>query len=452
MSKNKCSIIIRTKNEERWISNCLEKIFSQSYKYFEVIIVDNQSTDKTVIKSKQFPIKKIIKVDDYFPGHTLNEGIRNSCGDYVVCLSAHCIPVNEQWLEILINSLEENKSYAGVYGRQQPMSFSSPSDKRDLLNAFGLERKIQKNDSFFHNANSIIRRTCWHECNFDEKLTNIEDRFWAQAMLNKGYQILYEPTASVYHYHGIHQNGNLERLNHVVKIVEENNLGYRPGYVKPINLNICAIIPKKGLPLKINQKYQIEYTIETLKNSKYVNEVIVSTDNKKTLDIVKALGVKSPFLRDKNLSKKNVNLEKVYAHTVNKIEEKGIFYDLIVLLEETFPFRPKNLIDGMIEALLNNGFDCIIASKKESGWIWQEDKQKIIKRIDKGDIPRKFKNLFLGMHGLGIVTYPNLIRENRIFEYKTGLFETDSLLSNIEIRTKKDIELLKPIFDQIHQD
>ena len=37
------------------------------------------------------------------------------------------------------------------------MSFSSPSDKRDLLLVFGLDRKIQEKDSFFHNANSIIK-------------------------------------------------------------------------------------------------------------------------------------------------------------------------------------------------------------------------------------------------------------------------------------------------------
>ena len=40
------SIIIRTKNEERWINSCLKAIFSQTYKDFEIIIVDNDSTDK----------------------------------------------------------------------------------------------------------------------------------------------------------------------------------------------------------------------------------------------------------------------------------------------------------------------------------------------------------------------------------------------------------------------
>ena len=39
----KVSIIIRTKNEERWIGSCLKSIFDQTHKDFEVILVDNNS-------------------------------------------------------------------------------------------------------------------------------------------------------------------------------------------------------------------------------------------------------------------------------------------------------------------------------------------------------------------------------------------------------------------------
>ena len=55
--KPKISIIIRTKNEERWIEICLQKIYEQKEKNFEVIIVDNNSKDKTVIKAKNFLLK-----------------------------------------------------------------------------------------------------------------------------------------------------------------------------------------------------------------------------------------------------------------------------------------------------------------------------------------------------------------------------------------------------------
>jgi rhamnosyltransferase len=49
MSTRLVSIIIRTKNEEKWISSCLKSVFKQEYKNIEVIVVDNESTDRTVI-------------------------------------------------------------------------------------------------------------------------------------------------------------------------------------------------------------------------------------------------------------------------------------------------------------------------------------------------------------------------------------------------------------------
>ena len=42
MKNQMVSIIIRTKNEERWINYCLKSIFDQTYKNFEIIIVDNE--------------------------------------------------------------------------------------------------------------------------------------------------------------------------------------------------------------------------------------------------------------------------------------------------------------------------------------------------------------------------------------------------------------------------
>ena len=57
MSKAKASIIIRTKNEDRWIKSCLEKVFTQSYHSFEVILVDNDSKDNTLEIIKEFLCK-----------------------------------------------------------------------------------------------------------------------------------------------------------------------------------------------------------------------------------------------------------------------------------------------------------------------------------------------------------------------------------------------------------
>lgn len=64
------SLIIRTKNEERWISSCLRSIFDQTFKSFEVIIVDNCSTDQTVRRAKEFPVR-VVSIADFYPGKQL---------------------------------------------------------------------------------------------------------------------------------------------------------------------------------------------------------------------------------------------------------------------------------------------------------------------------------------------------------------------------------------------
>ena len=152
----KVSIIVRTKNEEKWISLCLGAIRKQRYNNFEIILVDNNSTDKTIEKAKIFDVK-LVHIDDFIPGKAINDGIRASDGEYIVCISGHCIPTNEFWLEKIVADLNDQE-IGGVYGRQEPMSFTNPLDKRDLLTVFGLDKKIQIKDYFFHNANSAFRR------------------------------------------------------------------------------------------------------------------------------------------------------------------------------------------------------------------------------------------------------------------------------------------------------
>ena len=61
MEKKLISIIIRSKNEEKWIRLVLQSILNQTIKDLEVILVDNNSIDNTVKIAKSFGVKKIIR-------------------------------------------------------------------------------------------------------------------------------------------------------------------------------------------------------------------------------------------------------------------------------------------------------------------------------------------------------------------------------------------------------
>ncbi len=442
-----CSIIIRTKNEERWISSCLMEVFNQTYKFFEVIIVDNESTDRTLEKVKKFPVKKVVSVKKYLPGDSLNTGIRASSGEYIVCLSGHCIPVNEFWLEKLVKALEENKKYAGVYGRQEPMAFSTPHDKRDLLLVFGLDKRVQVKDSFFHNANSILKRSLWDEVPFDSEVTNIEDRIWGQEMIEMNYNLCYEPEASVYHYHGIHQDGNIGRCKKIVQIIEKR-LSNPKKVLNANNFYVIAIVPVRGGDSNIGNQPQIYYTIKSAKESKYINHVFVTTDDEHTASLAIELGAECPFIRSKSLTNEYVGLEVVFQDALNSLEKDGMIIDLVVLLEETFPFREFGMIDNMIDNVIHGGYDTVIAAKYEPGSIWRE-KSGSYSRIDSGNAPRIFKEKsFIGFDGLCCVTHPDIIRQGEIFGKNVGLFEVKNPLSFIEVRDNTSRKLIEGFIDK----
>ncbi len=441
------SIIIRTKNEERWITPCLMGVFKQDYKDFEVILVDNISTDKTVEKASHFDIKKVVTCEDFRPGLALNMGIRESKGEYIVCLSGHCIPVNDKWLSNLLKNFDDGE-VAGVYGRQEPLAFTPDSDKRDLSIIFGLDKRTQKKDSFFHNANSMLLRKLWEENPFDETLANIEDRVWAEKVLHEGYKIVYEPRASVYHYHGIYHHGNEERCANIVRILEtlkpetKNNI-----HIDIDKLSIMAVIPVKGENDLLGDKPLIGYTIEQALQSKYINKVLVSTDNPELAKLSEELGASAPFLRDESLSEDFVDVEKVLQYSMERMEDLKIFPDIIVYLEITFPFRPKQLIDNMIVQLIENGFDSVLAVKRESRSIWSEEDGKI-GRIDKGDIPRSYKEpSFVGLKGLCCVTHPEFLREGSLLGERIGIYEVNNPYSPIEVRGEEEIRMAEGLID-----
>lgn len=437
-TKGLVSIIIRSKNEEKWISQTLRSVFLQNYKNFEVILVDNSSKDKTVPKAKLFPIK-VISIDQFLPGKAINEGIDASNGEFIVILSAHCIPTNQNWLENIIKPLAE-ENIAGVYGRQQPLPYSSDLDKRDLITIFGLDRKIQIKDSYFHNANSALRRSFWEMYKFDESVTNIEDRVWGSRVIKDGYKIIYEPTASVFHYHGVNQDLNKSRAKNIVKILENlDDFSKNKNYVnKQIeNMRNIAIIPIKGKSLMFNEKYLLEYTLDNIINSKFVKYIVVSSDepeNKKITDKYKNVIF---YQRPNTLSFDYVDIAQVVTNTLDNLELKIGFADLVVVLEEVYPFREKELIDKMIKEIVDKGLDTLLAGKPENrGLIIKENDQ--LEIFNEGFMPSKFKDkeTIIGLYGLCLISHPECFRENSIFSKKFGYFPIENNISTLIINEK----------------
>ncbi len=445
------SVIIRTRNEERWIGHCLRRLEAQTLTNHEVILVDNASADKTVERAlAACPTLKLVTLSEFRPGHAINEGVRASSGRYLACLSGHCLPAHDDWLERLRANFDDPK-LAGVYGRQLPMSFTSDQDKRDLLVTFGLDRRVQRRDPFFHNANSMFPRNVWEEFPFSESVTNIEDRVWAKEVLAAGYHILYEPEAAVFHHHGIHQGNDLGRASSVVRVMEESGIGYHDP-INPENLDTVAVLPVQATIGDISTEgvtLLLERAVVAVRSSKYVTQMIVSTSDEIVANAATALGCAVPHLRPPELTGPDVRIDRVLQYELAELERAKRFPDLFVSLEITHPFRPDGLFDELILRLVNTGVDTVIPGHAEFRPCWSKEPTGF-QRLDKYLVHRKERDpLHVGLPALGCVSMPHVIREGSRFGLQTGIVELEDPLTMIEVRTQHAFErafnLIMPI-------
>jgi rhamnosyltransferase len=426
MSKKKravISVIIRTKNEEKWIGRCLESVFSQKVDAeIEVVLVDNDSTDHTVEVAKRYPVNKFINISDFLPGKALNDGIRASIGDFIVCISAHCIPEKDSWIEKLLVNFERDEKIAGVYGRQLPLSFTDSVDKRDLLIVFGLDKRIQKKDYFFHNANSMIPRSVWEKFPFDEKVANIEDRVWGKKVVDAGYNIIYEPDAAVFHHHGLHQGNARPRVRGVVSIMEHvdaQEMNNFPIVMSPGKTNVAAVVPIIGeLAEGSEQKILFEKTFNDLKSSNFVSSIYCLSEKKSLTSSLKIKWL------DRNQVDKvdSISLNELMKHALEMIEADGDFPESILYVNYDYVNRPEGIFDELVSDAQYNGFDTIFPSLVDYGHYWYHSENEEYKQIDPSLKPREKRDpIYKALYGLGCLTSSWIVRKGDMVGGKVGI-------------------------------
>ena len=207
------SIIIRTKNEEKWIGQCLRRLQRQSYRDFEVVIVDSGSSDRTLDIAKRFD-PRIFRIppEDFSYPYALNYGCeRAEATKYLVMLSAHSLPISDTWLQDGIKGFINNR-VMGVYGGIYALPDGSMWEK--LLwnkwsgifhNRFCTQRIIEKEGmGVLGFTNAMIRRDLWERHHFDERYgAGGEDGEWARYWFSRGYVAVKSAKFSVYHSHGL---------------------------------------------------------------------------------------------------------------------------------------------------------------------------------------------------------------------------------------------------------
>lgn len=187
----KVSVIIPTYNEEKDILDCLKSLESQSFKDFEIIVVDDGSKDKTREVVKKFKKVKLIEGEHKGPGISRNLGAKNAEGEILILIDAD-MTFDKDYIKNLIDPILKDKKLIGT-----THDYEIVPDIKNIWSRCWGKIRVSKEESKKITIFRAIRKSKFLELGgFDPKYGYADDQtFWYK------YKIKPEPAKNTTCYH-----------------------------------------------------------------------------------------------------------------------------------------------------------------------------------------------------------------------------------------------------------
>lgn len=121
-------------------------------------------------------------------------------------------------------------------------------------------------------------------------------------------------------------------------------------------------IPRKNIKL-FDGKPLIYYTIDCARAICPDEDICVSTDDAEIISVVEQYGLKVPFVRPAELASDTAGTNEVLLHALDFYKKKGVHYDIVVLLQNTSPFRTPQQVKEAL-ALYRQDVDMVVSVKE----------------------------------------------------------------------------------------
>jgi len=198
MTKPLVSVIISARNEEEVIGRLLKSIKRQAYKNIEVIVVDDNSTDRTYAISRRFTPLVFSKKARTERSSSRNLGVRNSKGKYLLVLDAD-MELTPGVVSACVDIMKKEKKIGGIVVPEV-----------SVANTFW--EKVKAHERSFYSlegdmdieAARFFSRRAFNEIGgYDETVTGPEDWLLPETMLKLGYKITRVNNSFLYHHERI---------------------------------------------------------------------------------------------------------------------------------------------------------------------------------------------------------------------------------------------------------
>lgn len=260
------SVVVLNWNGKRYLKDCLDSLRGQTFKEFEVIFVDNGSSDESVayVKSNYKEVKVIALTENKGFGGGVNKGIENSKGELIFLLNNDTV-VDPHCLEELNEAMTDKPSIGFCatkllfYGEENVLNAAG-----DRFSRLGMGENIGYKDvdvGQYQTSKEVFgacagaalfRASCLKEIgNVDEEFFFLyEDVDLDFRLQLYGYKCIYVPTAIVYH----HYSGTAGASSHTTTYYTAKN-----------DMNVLV----KNMPASLFIKYLINIFIFQQRYARY---------------------------------------------------------------------------------------------------------------------------------------------------------------------------------------
>ncbi len=194
------TVIMRTKNAAWVVHQALAGLAAQTYRDYELLVIDSGSTDRTLDIVQQYPCRLLtIAAEDYVPGVVLNLAGREARGELLVFQNSDVVPLVPDALGALVQAFADPQVTA-AFGRQLPRPEAEPWVRRDYAMAFppvGPAPPWLALSLCF----AAMRRSAWQRRPFYTDAWASEDTEWGERARRAGEVVAYVPQALVMHSH-----------------------------------------------------------------------------------------------------------------------------------------------------------------------------------------------------------------------------------------------------------
>lgn len=445
------SVYITNYNYQDFIQTAINSVLEQTFQDFEIIIIDDGSTDNSrdIIEEYANHDKiSIIYQQNKGLNVTNNIALRACSGKYIMRLDADDYLVHNA-LEIMKNKLEEDPTLGLVFPDYYYVDAEGGEIGRETRHDF--ENDVTLFDQAAHGACTMIRVDFLKRIGGYDESFNCQDGYELWIKFISHYRVSNINTPLFYYrQHGKNLTSNESRILSTRAKINAKFLSLRN-----VEVNALAVIPVRAgsnLPFeKIGDKCLLNIKIDQAIKASKVSKVVVISESNEVKEWVNT-HINDPKVvfvpRTKEEARINVALGETLAKALESPEVAKDQYDHAVMVSLEYPFANGVKIDDAVNTLTVFGADSLISVRNDNSMLYQHQGEGMTPILDLDQATRfEREAIYRHVGGITVTSLKSFITSKNIIHGKVGHVVVDQLTMT-GIKSKFDLNLTRLLIEQ----